>query len=314
MKEIKDFKVSFEDLTKEVTKDSMISSGSRVLNQMLTKNPNIGYVRGRIYEVFGVEGCGKTTLMLEGAASCCKKGGKGVIIDAEHAINLDYAKKVGVDFEKIELYEPCTGEDAFEIIIESVKKGVDFIGIDSVAAMIPASEFEAEMDSEQMGAHARMMGKGLRKLIPLMSRDTAATIIFINQLRLKIGVSYGNPETRPGGFALKYLASGASIDVRSARSEARKLNGEEIGKYLVIKTVKNKYNSPFLKCKIPLTYGKGIDKLLDLAQYLKNEGLAEFTEKTITIKGYPRINIEVFRQKMNGDPDFRKKILTMIGE
>jgi len=314
MKDIKSFKVSFEDLTKKVVKNSIISSGSRVLNQILTKTTNIGYIRGRIYEIFGPEGCGKTTLMLEAAADCCKKGSKGVIVDAEHAINLEYAKELGVDFAKIELYEPYTGEDIFEIIIDSVNKGVDFIGIDSVAAMVPTSEFEAGMDQEQMGAHARMIGKGLRKLMPLMKRDTAATIIFINQLRVKIGVAYGNPETRPGGFALKYLASGASIDVRSARSEARKLDGKEIGKFLIVKTVKNKYNSPFMRCRIPLTYGKGLDKLLDLAQYLKNEGFCEFSEKTITIKGYPRMNIEVFRERMNQDKQFNKKILGLIGE
>jgi len=255
--------------SKQVMEVPVISTSSLSLDKALGIG---GLPRGRVVEIFGPEASGKTTLALHAVAEAQKKGGIAAFIDAEHAIDIGYARKLGVDCDELLVSQPDTGEQALEIVDMLVRSGaIDVIVIDSVAALVPRAEIEGEMGDSHMGLQARLMSQALRKLTGTIGK-TMTTVIFINQIRMKIGVVFGNPETTTGGNALKFYSS-IRLDIR--RIGAIKDGQEVVGNRTRVRVVKNKMAPPFTEAEFDMTYGEGISKTGDLIDVGASVGIID---------------------------------------
>ena len=286
-----------------------IPTGSLTLDAALGVG---GVPRGRVIEIYGPESSGKTTVALHVVAEAQRMGGEAAFIDAEHALDPVYAKNLGVDIDNLIVAQPDTGEQALEIAEALVRSGaIDIIVVDSVAALVPKAEIEGEMGDSHVGLLARLMSQALRKLTGITSK-TGTSVIFINQLREKVGVVYGNPETTPGGRALKYFAS-VRLDVR--RIEAIKNGTELVGNRTRVKVVKNKVAPPFKEAEFDIMYGKGISKegnILDVAvayDIIKKSG-AWFSYDGEKL-GQGRDNVKKY---MAENPEFTAKIEAQVRE
>lgn len=247
----------------------VIPTGSLLIDAALGVG---GYPKGRIIEIYGPESSGKTTLALEAIAEAQKLGGRAAYIDAEHAIDPDYAKKLGVNISELILSQPDYGEQAMEIVDMLAKSNaIDLIVVDSVAALIPKAELEGTFEDSSVGLQARLMSKSLRKIAGVLDK-TNCTVIFINQLREKVGVMYGNPETTTGGRALKFYST---IRIEIRRAEAIKQGEKILGNLVNIKVVKNKVAPPYRSCKVELMFGEGISKEHEMAQLAVDYGVIE---------------------------------------
>ena len=289
-----------------------IPTGSMALDAALGVG---GLPRGRIIEIYGPEASGKTTLALHAVAEAQKKGGDAAYIDVEHALDPVYARALGVDVDSLLVSQPDAGEQALEIMEALIRSGaVDIVVLDSVAALVPRAEIEGEMGDSHVGLQARLMSQAMRKLAPVVAKSNCIAI-FINQLRLKVGVVYGNPEVTSGGNALKYYAS-VRLDVR--RTETLKSGGEAIGSHTRVKIVKNKVAPPFKEAEFDVIYGQGISRdgeLIDLAVKLdiiqksgawfsyKEDRLGQGRDNTKEyLRNHPELFAEIEAQVREGLP------------
>ena len=271
-----------------------------------------GIPRGRIIEIYGPEASGKTTLAQHIVSECQKRGGIAAFIDAEHALDPEYARNLGVNVDELLISQPDTGEQALEITEELVRSSaVDIIVVDSVAALVPKDEIEGAMEDKQMGLQARLMSKALRKLTGIIGK-TNTTVIFINQLRMKIGVMYGNPETTTGGNALKYYSS-VRMEIR--KTETLKGDEGEVGIHVRVRVLKNKVAPPFRSAEFDIIFGKGISKIgniLDVAVNLNiiNKAGAWFSFNDEKL-GQGR---EKAKEYLEQNPDILSQVETLVRE
>ena len=270
-----------------------------------------GYPKGRVIEVYGPESSGKTTLTLHALAECQKKGGIAAFIDAEHAFDRFYAENLGVDIENLIISQPDNGEQALEITDNLIRSGaIDMVIIDSVAALTPRSEIEGEMGDSKMGLHARLMSQALRKLTASISK-TNCTVFFINQLREKIGVMFGNPETTTGGNALYFYAS-IRIDIRRS-TQIKNSDGGVVGNRTRVKIVKNKVAPPFKLAEFDIMYGKGISKVGEIIDLAVN---AEIINKSGSWFSYEGTKLGQGRDAVTGilsdNPELMEKLEKQI--
>lgn len=257
----------------------VIPTGSLLLDSALGVG---GYPKGRIIEIYGPESSGKTTLALEAIAQVQKLGGRAAYIDAEHAIDPEYSKTLGVNIDDLILSQPDYGEQAMEIVDMLAKSNaIDLIVVDSVAALVPKAELEGTFEDSSVGLQARLMSKSLRKLAGVLSKSSC-TVIFINQLREKVGVMYGNPETTTGGRALKFYST---IRIEIRRAETIKQGDKALGNIVNVKVVKNKVAAPYRSCKINLIFGKGISHDNELAQLAVDYSLIEKSGSWFSYQG-----------------------------
>ena len=256
-----------------------IPSGSILLDEALGVG---GYPKGRIIEIYGPESSGKTTLALHAVAECQNKGGRAAFVDAEHAIDPEYAAHLGVNIDDLILSQPDSGEQALEIVQMLAQSGaIDIIVVDSVAVLVPQAELDGVMGDNQVGLQARLMSKAMRKLAGILDK-TGCVVVFINQLREKVGIVYGNPEVTTGGRALKFYAS-IRIDIR--RAEAIKRGNDIVGNTVKIKVVKNKVAPPFKSCIVDIIYGRGISKEGEVIDLGVEHGFIQKTGNWFEISG-----------------------------
>ena len=320
---LKALKLTLEKLEKEHGKGTVMkmgdspdttveatSSGSLSLDLALGVS---GYPKGRVVEIYGPESSGKTTLTLHAIAECQKKGGIAAFIDAEHAFDRFYAEKLGVDIENLIISQPDHGEQALEITDNLIKSGaIDMVIIDSVAALTPKSEIEGEMGDSKMGLHARLMSQALRKLTGSISK-TNCTVFFINQLREKIGIMFGNPETTTGGNALKFYAS-IRIDIRRS-TQIKNSDGAVVGNRTRVKIVKNKVAPPFKLAEFDIMYGTGISKVGEIIDLAVN---AEIINKSGSWFSYEGTKLgqgrDAVKSVLTDNPELMEKIEKQITE
>ena len=287
----------------------VISTGSLALNKALGIG---GLPRGRVIEIYGPESSGKTTLALHAVAEAQRQGGVVAFIDAEHALDTSYARKLGVNCDDLLVAQPDTGEQALEIADMLVRSGaLDIIVIDSVAALVPRAEIEGEMGDSHMGLQARLMSQALRKLTGTISK-TRTSVIFINQIRMKIGVVFGNPETTTGGNALKFYSS-VRLDIR--RIGSIKDGQEIVGNRTRVRVVKNKMAPPFTEAEFDILYGEGISQTADLIDTGVMAGIIEKSGSWYSYDGervgQGRRNAQNF---LKDNPDIYNSVLNKVNE
>ena len=285
----------------------IIPSGSLLLDEALGVG---GYPKGRIIEIYGPESSGKTTLALHAIAECQKQGGRAAFVDAEHAIDPVYAKNLGVDIDELILSQPDSGEQALEIAEMLANSGaISLIIVDSVAALVPQAELDGEMGDNSVGMQARLMSKAMRKIAGILNKKECA-VIFINQLREKVGVLYGNPETTSGGRALKFYAS-IRIDIR--RTEALKSGADIYGNTCRVKIVKNKVAPPFKQCEIDIIYGQGISKQGEILDRAVELGLIKKSGSWFEYEGNKIAQgRDAAKDYLKSNPDVAEKLLKQI--
>ena len=287
----------------------VIPTGSLAMDQALGVG---GMPRGRIIEIYGAESSGKTTLSLHVVAEAQKKGGICAFVDAEHAMDPDYAKRIGVDTDELLISQPNSGEQALQIVETLVKtENVDVIVVDSVAALTPLREIEGEIGDQHMGLQARLMSQACRKLSAIAAKSNTI-IIFLNQTRMKIGMVFGNPETTPGGLALKFYAS---VRINLARTAQIKSGDEIVGNRVKAKIVKNKVAAPFRIAEFDIYYNEGISKSGDALRAGLANGIIKQTGNTFTLDGEKMgVGTEAAKAYLKENSDAMKKVKAALAQ